>query len=132
MAKVFSPPEGFTPPEHDYKVENITEHWKKEDAWIERLRQWVRDNYVPGKKHSTTSTVGKVIRSHHADGYACYMVASERPLHLVHLPIGDAWQKEAAWERGLSLKDVREMVKRDEGMAKLFGSSRGGKEAVGG
>ena len=66
--------------------------------------------------------VGEEIRWPRADGYARYLVAKERPLELVHLAVGDAWQVEDALIRGLRLKEVREMVARQHGLSELFGS----------
>jgi len=55
-----------------------------------------------------------------ADGYAQYMVECEKPLRLIHLPFGDAYSAGPVWERGLRITDVRQMVQRDKGLAKLF------------
>jgi hypothetical protein len=40
-----------------------------------------------------------------ADGKACYLVVSESPFTLQHIPVGDAWQITSAHIRGLRLAD---------------------------
>lgn len=42
-----------------------------------------------------------------ADGRACYLVVSEKPFTLQHIPVGDAWQIDYAHIRGLRLEDWR-------------------------
>ena len=54
---------------------------------------------------------GEIITTGVADGYAYYMVFGEKPLTLIHMPIGDAWRAGAIWERGLRIADARQMPK---------------------
>jgi acetoacetate decarboxylase len=55
-----------------------------------------------------------VIQIPHADGFACYLVVSESPLVLQHVPYGDAWHAPAAHIRGLRKKDIEGMIRRRE------------------
>ena len=43
-----------------------------------------------------------------ADGRAMYLVVSEKPLVMCHIPQGDAYQAPGAHIRGLTLKDVKD------------------------
>jgi len=61
-----------------------------------------------------------VIRFPRGDGYAQYMVWRTRPLSLLHLPVGDAWDLPDYQIRGLRVKDVRDIVARERGLRELF------------
>ena len=41
-----------------------------------------------------------------ADGHACYLIVSRKPLVLKHIPYMDAYQEHPAFIRGLRLKDI--------------------------
>lgn len=87
------------------------------------LRAEMKENWRaarPGEE-----TVGEIIRFQIADGYAEYMVRSERPLEIVHLDDGDAWKISPAHIRGLRLGDVRDLVARDAALKELFAQRRG-------
>ena len=66
--------------------------------------------------------VGEVVQWPRADGYARYMVMSQRPLTLQHIAVGDAWQVEAALIRGTTIDDVRVNVAGQRKIAEMFGS----------
>jgi hypothetical protein len=55
---------------------------------------------------TSKSLVGCLYSHPVADGYAWYVVTSDRPLTLRHIPIGDAWTLSPATVRGLSKKDI--------------------------
>ncbi len=113
MAKAYSAPEGFDPPEitgDDYR--NNT--WEqKENAYLERLAAECR-------KQGTDPLLGEIVRWQRGDGYAQYMVWNTRPLELIHLNIADGWQVEDALIRGLRVSDVRDMVERERRMREFF------------
>ena len=113
MAKVCRPPEGFDPPEPDYKNYDFDKEQKLEEEYLKRLSTWC-------KEHGSGELAGETIRSGVADGYALYMVVTERPLQLIHITLGDAYSMGPVWERGLRISDVRQMVEREKGLAELF------------
>lgn len=115
MAKVYSPPVGFDPPEFDINL-SYDAYTKLENDYIARLA-------AEAKKHSSGDLVGEVIRFGVADGHAVYMVWTQKPLALVHVPIGDAWQIPVAHSRGLTITEVRQMVQGSKNLAKLFSKS---------
>ena len=101
MASVIQAP--IKAPPVDY-----SDDWQKqENDYIERVRAALKN-----ATHGTL--VGKTVRWQRADGYAVYMVATEHPLRLVHLDLGDGYQVEASLIRGLTLTDVGLMVQQDE------------------
>ena len=62
-----------------------------------------------------------VIRFGVADGYAFYLVESEKPLVLRHVLWCDNYMVQDALIRGLRLVDVRDMLHREATMRRLFG-----------
>jgi len=71
-------------------------------------------------KRKSGKNVGAIIKFPVADGYARYMVASMRPLELIHIPLDDAWQFQYA--QNLTAQDVEAKIAQEEAMAKLFSS----------
>lgn len=61
-----------------------------------------------------------VIRFQVADGYAQYAVYSRKPLQLIHIPYGDAYQADPILLRGLRASDVTAMLEREKRLKKLF------------
>lgn len=90
------------------------------DGWREREAEALSTAQKTAQARNKGDLVGEILRWQRADGYAQYMVVSQKPLALAHLIIGDAWQVEAALIRGLRLTDVREMVRREGSLRKLF------------
>lgn len=114
MAQIYSPPpECLDPPSWDI---NLThgENCIAEEEWIENLRAWVIAEF--GKKNDY---IGEIVQEGVGDGYAQYMVASLRPLKLIHLPVGDAWN--FRWAHKWNATDVKQMVDGQIAMRKLFG-----------
>lgn len=111
MAKVYAT--DVPSPKYDYT------DWESFDK--------VSDKYIADVKADLTSKgykgelVGEVVSFPYADGAALYMVASLRPVALVHLPIGDAWRLSDAHERGLKAKDIRLNVESSKALQAIFG-----------
>lgn len=121
MAKVYAPPEGFDPPDsiEEAMVDGKFSYDKMcavEDAYINRLA-------AEACRRSSHELVGKTVRFPCGDGYAVYIVWDVKPLTLVHVPVGDAWEIPAAHERGLTLADVRSQIEHAEKLDRLFGRS---------
>ncbi len=98
------------------EVEDFNGDWSKYSEWFDNLLAKYQTNKDPDAKDLT----GSLLRWQRADGYAYYVVTKHSPLTVANLPIGDAWQVEPALIRGLRAEDVREQLRRDETMAKLF------------
>jgi hypothetical protein len=52
-----------------------------------------------------------------ADGNALYAVYSLKPVELIHLPVGDAW--DSKWANRVSAKEIRQQI---DGAKHLFAS----------
>lgn len=104
MAKILNAPKTIGEvPRYNRDITNL---FKQEADWQEKLRQHV----VAEAKAAGTfdAHLGEVIQFQVADNYARYMVASMKPLALVHLPFGDGYTFQFA--NRLTAKDVRDKV----------------------
>lgn len=90
------------------------EYAEKEQAWLDSIRKFLQ------KRKPNDPLVGREIRFQVADNYARYMVASMKPLELIHIPLGDGYQFQYA--NRLTAKDVKTEIDREERLAKLFGA----------
>lgn len=73
-------------------------------------RDWIRKQQAQARECKSGDLVGGVATWPRGDGYAYYLVISQRPLTLSLLALGDAWTVEDALIRGLTVADVRERV----------------------
>jgi len=110
MAKIFNPPSDIKEPNLDFS--NIDKYQDECKKYIKALKGKLQ-TYNPNGKN-----VGEVIRFAVADGYAEYMVASMKPVELVHLPLMDAWEFQYA--HLLTAKEVQESIDKEKAIAKLF------------
>lgn len=112
---IYAPPSKIkVPNSSDYMLSSGFDnkaYLKAEKEYIEAIRKLCEENYS-GKY------VGKIARFPVADGYAEYMIASLRPLKVIHLPIGDAYRYPYA-ER-LHSKDFKATVDSQEAMERIF------------
>jgi len=112
MAKIFNAPEDIKVPELDFS--NIGKYHKDCEAFKQQLKDKLRNWYNPDGGEN----VGEIIRFPAADGYAEYMVASMKPVELVHIPLGDAWTFQYA--HLLKAKDVQTEIDKEKAIKKLF------------
>lgn len=104
MAKVFAPPKEVGPPPSlrlDYRT-----YQAQQEAWVDKLRSWVKAN------GDDSDLCGRIVSFPVADGFAQYMVLRKRPLGLVHLPLGDAYQFRYA--HLLNVKEIYKLVARND------------------
>ena len=87
--------------------ENFQEAVNRECTAV-RSSVGVYDGSPLGKFELKGKNVGETIRFQHADGYAEYMVFSMKPLKLIHLNVGDAW--DSPYAELLTPKKVDEMI----------------------
>ena len=109
-ATIYAAPEEFQQPKLDFL--NFAKYQKEEEEYLEKLQAYCKEN-------SDSKYAGEIVRIPHADSSANYMVASLRPLELIHIPTGDAWDSPLA--ELLTAKKVKEMIDGEKKMAKLFG-----------
>lgn len=120
VATVYSPPSSVPLPDFDQFLRSgpngsfddagYDKAW--EDA-IAKLAALARQNDSAG------DLVGQIISFPVADGAAQYMVWKQKPLQLIHLPIGDAYQADAATTRGVRISDIRRQVQFNDAWADL-------------
>ncbi|MBT5637977.1 MAG: hypothetical protein HOJ16_05400 [Candidatus Peribacter sp.] len=103
--KVYAPPTGIEPiPIGDWQ------NWQKhEKRYTDDLNKWCKRENPSGK------LVGEIVRFPVADGFAAYMVLRLRPLELIHMEIGDAWNFQ--YIERLTVKDIRKQVQHNQFLA---------------
>jgi len=108
MAKVYSPPKGLNVPKFnsDWKVYETAEA-----KFVTDVSDWC-------KKHGSGEYAGEEVYFPYADGHARYIVLSTRPLRLVHLPVGDAWNY--PYIERLSARDIIARIETERGITRLF------------
>jgi hypothetical protein len=112
-AKIYSAPSSIKKPELNFKdIKAYHDDCKRYETELKDVLT----------KRNSGKHVGAIIKFPVADGYARYMVASMRPLELVHIPLDDEWQFEYA--QNLTAKDVEAKIAQEEAMAKLFSSKQ--------
>jgi hypothetical protein len=121
-ARVYAAPgEIGDPPEIDFRDSSIP--WgdvlRPEQEWVEKVVAWC-------KEFGKGDLRGEKLDWHRGDGYAQYVVYTEKPLALIWLPVGDAWSMDEIFLRGLRLSDVREQVRRQKALSEIFGKSKRG------
>lgn len=104
-----------TEADHEFSGRTLEELMEPERAWERQLAQWCRDN-------GQGELAGEEVAWPRGDGYARYLVYQEKPLALIFIPTGDAWQIEEMMLRGMRLADVRENVLRRKAIRELFRS----------
>jgi hypothetical protein len=108
--KIYSPPTEVGICATDYSGD-----WQaQEKAWLNKLRQYVM-------QHGSGKNKGKIVSYPVADGYAQYMIFSEKPAALIHIPLGDAWQYPMVSR--FTMKEVLADVAREEQFSKLFAAA---------
>lgn len=108
--KIFQAPKEIKLPKMTFQ--NVSEWSKLHSQYIENLKKHLISIGYTGKN------VGEVIKFPVGDGYAQYMVASMRPLRLIHLKLGDVWKFEYA-DR-LTAKDVQDKIDQVKAIRKIF------------
>jgi len=85
-AKIFNCPDWIQPPSIRVMLDQgFDKFQEQEQIFIKELQKFLKKRKPNGKK------VGWIARFPVADGCAQYMIASLKPLELVHMPLGDAW-----------------------------------------
>lgn len=95
--------------------ENFKEYFERQDNLLKQLED---------KANKSKTIKDKIIEFPVADGKALYVVKKIKPLTLAHIPYGDGYSVHPALIRGLTVKDVSEMVEANERIAKLFKSKK--------
>ena len=110
MATIYAAPEHIKAPQYDWS--KVSDWAEKNEKYIQELKEFCEENNTGGKN------VGEVVRFPHADSTADYMVASMRPLELIHLETGDAWHY--PYIQNMKAKDIQEKINQQKSLRKLF------------
>ncbi len=108
MAKIYGGVQGIRKP-------TFTKDWQ---GWEKRTETYVQKIKDYAKANSKCPEAGKEIHFSVADGKACYIVLSLKPVELIHLDVYDGYNFQ--YVHRLTAADVRAEIKRDEAVAKLF------------
>jgi hypothetical protein len=123
-ARIYTAPEEIgDPPEIDFSAgreegESIDAIFAPEREWEETVKAWCRE-FGKGE------LAGEEWRYPRGDGYARYVVYTEKPLALIHLTTGDAWSIDEITRKGLNLTDLRKYISGQKRIAALFSSNKG-------
>lgn len=109
MAKVFNPPANIKVP--DFNFRDLEGSRKAEQAYIESIQNYARI------ANRGSDFAGELITIPHADGKAYYVVFGLKPVELIHLPIGDAWDSPLAHR--MTAKDIKQRIMADN-MLRMF------------
>ena len=117
MGKIYAPPKeiGPAPEFREFRIDgkfNMGKMEEVEKEWTDKLRAWCKKD-SPEHKY-----IGEIIREQVADGYAQYMVYSLKPLALIHLSLGDAYQFK--WAHRWTASDVKAMIEQRKKLKSLF------------
>lgn len=117
MAKIYRAPKevGKAPNFEDFRREDgsfdIEAELAAEKEYVNKIVEWC-------KRHSKSDLAGYIWRYPVADGYAQYVVYRTKPLELIWIETGDAWNINDIVARGLRVGDIRQAKKFDEIWAK--------------
>jgi len=114
-AKIYQSP--IDEPVLDWKNPNA--YAKAEEKFKKELKEFLQARNKTGKN------VGEIIRFQVADGYAEYMVASMRPLELVHLNLLDGYQETLV--QYMTAKAVQDKIDQQKALEKLFSDNKNNK-----
>ena len=113
-ATIFTITEKFPTPELDFANFDHAKYNKDNDDYIAKVKKFLLSQ-------KSGKNIGEILNFPVADGSAQYMVASMRPLQLVHLELGDAYHFQ--YDYLLTAKEVNQKLESQRAMDKLF--SRG-------
>ena len=116
MGKIYNAPKEIKAPEFDFKNFNRTKYQEDCDRFEKELKEFLN------KSGYNEEETGKTIRFQVADGYAVYMIASLKPVMLIHLQFDDEYSYEYAHR--LTAKDIREKLRQQEALNRMFSKKK--------
>jgi hypothetical protein len=110
MGRIFASPEGIDKPQ--FKPGQDWKEFDKLEADYEaKIVAWA-------KEHGKGPEAGEKVRFPVADGYAVYVIVSLKPIVLIHIDTGDAWQYQ--YVNRLTASDLRKQIAGAKAMRELF------------
>lgn len=113
MNKIFKAPKGFNAPNISKYQNNFNQYWKDCEKYVGSIKKALKDNY-----RSTCKEAGEEITFPVGDGKARYIVATLKPVQLIHVDTGDAWHYQ--YIHRLTAADIRNEIKSQKAFNKLF------------
>ena len=113
MAKIYNPPKEIKVPELVFTVSTDIDGY---DAACKKFKADLKEWCI--QRNRKEEHVGEVIKFPVADGQAEYMVASLKPVVLIHLPLWDAWHFQYA--HLLGKKEILTKIAQNKAMEELF------------
>jgi len=110
-ATIYTITNQFPTPKLDFENFKLEEYNKANDNYIAKVKKFLLSQ-------KSGKNVGEVLNFPVADGSAQYMVVSMRPLALVHLELGDAYQ--FPYAHLLTSKEVNNKLETQKKMDELF------------
>ena len=119
MGKIYSLPTELEKkvPTFNFKDPHIVT-LQKENDFIEEVRKTLV------KLNPTQEFVGEEIKFPVADGYARYLVVSSKPVGLLHLPLGDAWDFQYA--NRVTKADIAQQIEANKRLAEMIAKKKEG------
>jgi hypothetical protein len=109
MATIYYSPQEIPLPIMDWM--DMDKYRKDSDIYLSELNAFCL-------KRKKGKNIGEIIKFQIADGYAEYMIASMKPLELIHIPLLDAYQ--LPYIQNLTTKDVQEKIDQQKKLEVLF------------
>ncbi len=113
MGKIYSTPDNIKEPKFDFS--DISGTRKAESDYLEQVKEYCKTS---SEDKVNIDYIGEEFDIPMADGYARYMVYSIKPLIMIHLNIGDAWDSPMANQ--VNAKYVKQYIDGQRNLAKMF------------
>ena len=115
MGKIYSAPKELRAPAIEEIGVDYKKYYKDCEKHVEAVKAWAKAQ--GGCKES-----GQEVLFPYADGYARYVVLSLKPVKLLHLDVGDAW--EYPYVHRLTASDIRGVIARRNALDRMFSKSK--------
>jgi len=110
MADIYSAPQEVRLPKLDFS--SMETYNKDCERYINDLTNHIKDMGYKGKN------IGEIVKFAVADGYAEYMVLSMKPVKLIHIPLGDAYEFQYA--HLMTASEITKKLESQKKLAELF------------
>jgi hypothetical protein len=104
MGKIYAGIQNINPPEIS-EIHSIDKYFKDCEEFVKKIK-------VYAKYHGSGKEAGEEISFPVADGHARYVILSIKPVKLIHLNVGDAWQYQ--YINRLTTSDIKKELKKQK------------------
>ena len=117
MGTIYKAPKGFIAPDIRKYQNNFNKYWKDCEKYVSGIKKAIKKGYG-----QTCPEAGEEVTFPVADGKARYIVATLRPVRLIHVDTGDAWHYQ--YIHRLTATDIRKEIKNQKAFNKLFSGAK--------